>query len=89
MFMLEPVVLRSLPSETPPSATACTFPVEGISINFLVVAIAVLTLLALKALPSGGATALHRSAPSAVRAVDERSAVHERPRDRSAGRAFF
>lgn len=46
MMMLEPVVLRSLPSETPHSATACTFPAEGISINFLVVAIAALTLLA-------------------------------------------
>ncbi|XYI03884.1 hypothetical protein ACMHYB_30640 [Sorangium sp. So ce1128] len=57
MVMLEAVVLRSLPPETPPSATACTFPAEGISISFLVVAVAVLTTFALNALPCGSATA--------------------------------
>ncbi|WP_437574267.1 hypothetical protein [Sorangium sp. So ce887] len=52
MVMVGQVVLRVFPSETPRSATACTFPVEGVSISFLVVAIAVVTMLALNALPS-------------------------------------
>ncbi|WP_437301735.1 hypothetical protein [Sorangium sp. So ce388] len=46
MVMLEAVVLRSLPAETRPSATARTFPAEGISISFLVIATTVLTLFA-------------------------------------------
>ncbi|WP_437617364.1 hypothetical protein [Sorangium sp. So ce1151] len=57
MVMLEAVVLRSLPPETAPSATACTFPAEGISISFLVIAIAVLTMLASSASRRAGAKA--------------------------------
>lgn len=56
MVVVEQVVLRFLRSETPRSATGCTFPVEGVSIRFLVVPIAVLTMLALNALHLEDAT---------------------------------